>query len=194
VAIFATETEAAGAMLAPLSEHFRKSFACISYAPVAVVSAGYRREAVGRALDGFGFLAPRAEGLRVLGCVWNSTLFPGRAPEGHVLLTSFAGGAINPEMCTWSKDRIAAAVHEDLARVLNIRENPVLRHVHIYERAIPQYNLGHGEILAKLKEACDATPGLYLAGNYLEGPAMGACVERAFRVADAVEKYLNAGD
>ncbi len=78
------------------------------------------------------FLVPRAEGLRVLGCVWNSTLFPGRAPEGHVLLTSFAGGALNPEMCAWSEERIASAVHEDLARVLNINAKPVARHVHIY--------------------------------------------------------------
>src|ERR1039457_4213081 len=108
---------------------------------------GFRRESVGRMLDGFGFLVPRAEGLRVLGCVWNSSLFPGRAPEGHVLLTSFAGGAMNPEMCTWGEERIASAVHEDLERVLNINEEPIARHVHVYQRAIPQYNLGHGRIL-----------------------------------------------
>jgi len=192
--ICATETAAAGAMLAQSSQQFPTSFGRISYAPVAVVSAGYRREAVGRALDGFGFLVPRAEGLRVLGCVWNSTLFPGRAPEGRVLLTSFAGGAMNPEMCAWSEERIASAVHQDLTRVLNISEQPVARHVHIYQRAIPQYNLGHEMILAELKSACDATPGLFIAGNYLEGPAMGACVERAFRVADDVEKYLNGAD
>jgi len=192
--ICATETAPAGVMLAPLSQQFPQSLARIPYAPVAVVSAGYKRDAIGRALDGFGFLVPRAERLRVLGCVWNSTLFPGRAREGHVLLTSFAGGALNPEMCTWSEERIATAVHEDLARVLNINEQPVGRHVHIYRCAIPQYNLGHGLVLAELKLACDATPGLYLAGNYLEGPAMGACVQRSFRVVDEVEKYLNAGD
>jgi protoporphyrinogen/coproporphyrinogen III oxidase len=191
--ICATETAPAGAMLAPSSEQFRKSLARIPYAPIAVVSAGYRREAVGRALDGFGFLVPRAEGLRVLGCVWNSSLFPGRAPEGHVLLTSFAGGALNPELCSWNEDRIASAVHEDISRVLNIREAPTTQHVHVYTRAIPQYNLGHALILAELRWTCDATPGLYLAGNYLEGPSMGACVERAFRVVDEVENYLNGG-
>jgi oxygen-dependent protoporphyrinogen oxidase len=192
--ICASETASAAAMLAPSSEQFAKSLARISYAPVAVVSTGYKRESVGRALDGFGFLVPRAEGLSVLGCVWNSTLFPGRAPDAHVLVTSFAGGALNPELCTWSEEQIASAVHEDLVRVLNINAQPVARHVRIYQRAIPQYNLGHGLILAELKWTCDATPGLYLAGNYLDGPAMGACVERAFRVAEEVEKYLNGGD
>jgi oxygen-dependent protoporphyrinogen oxidase len=191
--ICATETAPAGAMLAPSSEQFGRSFARIPYAPIAVVSAGYRREAVGRALDGFGFLVPRKEGLCVLGCVWNSALFSGRAPDGHVLLTSFAGGALNPEMCTWSEERIAAAVHEDLSRVLNISEAPAVMSVQIYQRAIPQYNLGHGRILAELRWTCDATPGLYLAGNYLEGPSMGACVERSFKVVDEVENYLNAG-
>jgi protoporphyrinogen/coproporphyrinogen III oxidase len=189
--ICATETAPAGAMLAPSSEQFTKSLARIPYAPIAVVSAGYRREAIGRALDGFGFLVPRAEGLRVLGCVWNSALFPGRAPEGQVLLTSFAGGALNPEMCSWSEGRIASAVHEDISRVLNISEQPVVQSVRVYQRAIPQYNLGHFRIMTELKWTCDATPGIYLAGNYLEGPSMGACVERSFRVVDEVERYLN---
>jgi oxygen-dependent protoporphyrinogen oxidase len=192
--ICATETAPAGAMLAPSSEQFTKSLARIPYAPIAVVSAGFRHEAVGRALDGFGFLVPRTEGLRVLGCVWNSALFPARAPEGHVLLTSFAGGALNPELCSWNEEQIASAVHEDLAHVLNISEAPVVQSVHIYQRAIPQYNLGHEQIVAELKRTCDAVPGLYLAGNYLEGPSMGACVERAFRVVDEVENYLNGGD
>jgi protoporphyrinogen/coproporphyrinogen III oxidase len=191
--ICATETGPAGAMLAPSSEQFTKSLARIPYAPIAVVSVGYRREAVGHALNGFGFLVPRKEGLRVLGCVWNSALFPGRAPEGDVLLTSFAGGALNPELCSWSEDRIAATVHEDISRVLNIKEQPVVRSVHVYQRAIPQYNLGHFRIMTELKWTCDATPGLYLAGNYLEGPSMGACVERSFRVADDVETYLSGG-
>jgi oxygen-dependent protoporphyrinogen oxidase len=189
--ICATESAPAGAMLGPSSEQFTKSLARIPYAPIAVVSAGYRRDAVGRALDGFGFLVPRKEGLSVLGCVWNSALFPGRAPEGHVLLTSFAGGALNPELCSWNEDRISAAIHEDISRVLNITEQPVVRSVHVYQRAIPQYNLGHFRIMTELKWTCDATPGLYLAGNYLEGPSMGACVERSFRVVDEVENYLD---
>jgi oxygen-dependent protoporphyrinogen oxidase len=189
--ICATETAPAGAMLAPSSEQFTKSLARIPYAPIAVVSAGYRRDAVGRALDGFGFLVPRKEGLRVLGCVWNSALFPGRAPEGHVLLTSFAAGALNPELCSWNEERISAAIHEDISRVLNITAQPVVQSVHVYQRAIPQYNLGHFRIMTELQWTCDATPGLYLTGNYLEGPSMGACVERSFRVVDSIENYLN---
>ncbi len=191
--ICATETAPAGSMLAPSSEQFARSLARFPYAPVAVVSAGYRREAIGRALDGFGFLVPRSEGLRVLGCVWNSALFPNRAPQDHVLVTSFAGGALNPELCTWNEEQVSSAVHEDLVRVLNISEKPVVQSVHIHQRAIPQYNLGHGRILAELNWTCDATSGLYLAGNYLEGPSMGACVERAFRVVDEAEKYLSGG-
>ena len=70
----------------------------IEYVPVAVVSVGYPRSAVGHSLEGFGFLVPRSSGLRILGTVWNSSLFSNRAPEGHVLVTSFVGGALDPQI------------------------------------------------------------------------------------------------
>lgn len=187
--VVATET-AVGGILSPVSPQFPALMEKIPYAAVAVVAGGYRREAIGRSLDGFGFLVPRKEGLRVLGTVWNSSLFPGRAPEGHVVLTSFAGGATDPEICTWSENRIADTIHGELARVLEIREAPVARHLQIYARALPQYNLGHGPIVAALEGLCEATPGLFLAGNYLEGPSLGACVERAFQIAEKVETHL----
>lgn len=109
-------------------------------------------------------------------------------------MTSFAGGATNPELCSWSEERIAATIHEELARVLDIREAPIARHVQIHPRAIPQYNLGHGRAMEAIRRMCDETPGLYVAGNYLEGPSMGACVGRAFRIAGEIAKGQSAGD
>jgi oxygen-dependent protoporphyrinogen oxidase len=188
--VCAADPASAGPILAPASLQFAKSLGKISYAPVAVVSAGYRREAIGRALDGFGLLVPRKEGMHVLGCVWNSSLFPGRAPEGHVLLTSFAGGATDPELCAWSEDRVASTIQDEIARVLEIRDAPVTRHVKVYARALPQYNLGHQGVMTELEWACNATPGVFLVGNYLEGPSLGACVARSFRVADEVKEYV----
>jgi oxygen-dependent protoporphyrinogen oxidase len=188
--VCAADPASAGPMLAPASLQFEKSLAKIPYASVAVVSLGYRREAIGRALDGFGFLVPRKEGLRLLGCVWNSSLFAGRAPEGHVLLTCFAGGATDPELCTWSEERIANVIHEELAGVLGIREAPSARHLNIYPRALPQYNLAHFGRMTELKWTCDATGGIFLVGNYLEGPSLGTCVSRSFRVADEVAEFF----
>jgi oxygen-dependent protoporphyrinogen oxidase len=191
--VVACDAGQAGRMLRAISPQFQEPLNAIPYAPVAVVALGYRREAIGRPLNGFGFLIPRKEGLRTLGTVWNTSLFPGRAPEGHVLLTSFAGGATDTEICGWSEDRIAATVHEELARALNIHESPVARHVQINPQAIPQYNLGHGQITESVNRLCDETPGLYLAGNYLEGPSTGACVARSFRIASEIENFLKSG-
>ena len=188
--VVATETPAAGQLLANLSPQFPVYFEQIEYAPVAVVAAGYRREQVAHAADGFGFLVARKEGLRALGCVWNSSLFPGRAPKGMLNFTSFAGGATDPELCEWSEGRIAETVCGEIAGVLGISGPPAKRLVWRHRRALPQYNLGHSKTIAALRQACSPFPGLFLAGNYLEGPAIGACVEQAFRIAEDVERYL----
>jgi oxygen-dependent protoporphyrinogen oxidase len=76
--------------------------------------------------------------------------------------------------------------------VLGIRPAPVAQHVARWDRALPQFNLGHGEIVQTLADLCAATPGLFLAGNYLAGPSIGACVEQANAVAEAVGRYCRA--
>jgi oxygen-dependent protoporphyrinogen oxidase len=158
----------------------------ITYAPVAVVSLGYRREQVRHSLNGFGFLAPRSSGIRTLGTVWNSSLFPERAPQVHVLLTSFVGGATDPSATDLSDDALSAMVHAELAPLLTISGEPVMQHVTLYTRAIPQYNLGHTERLQTIREAAKQLPGLWLTGNYWRGPAVGSCIEHALEVAEQV--------
>ena len=192
--VVATDTKAAGQLLAGVSGQFPAHFEQIEYAPVAVVAAGYRREQVGHPAEGFGFLVARKEGLRVLGCVWSSSLFPGRAPKGMVNFTCFGGGASDPELCEWSEERIAETVGREIAAVLKISGPPVTRLVQRRRRALPQYNLDHGRTVAALREACARCPGLFLTGNYFEGPAIGTCVEHAFRTADSVREYLASVD
>ena len=140
--------------------------------------------------DGFGFLVPRSEGLRVLGTVFNSALFAGRAPEGMVCFTSFAGGATDPKLCELSDEEITETICAEVARVLGITGKPVATNLHRHARALPQYNLGHSQIVKSLEALTAAMPGLFLAGNYLSGPSIGACVEQAFRTAEAVRVYL----
>ena len=188
--VVATPTDAASQLLTGLSDRFPSAFSRIEYAPVAVVSACYHREQIQRPPDGFGFLVPRSEGLRVLGTVFNSSLFAGRAPEGMASFTSFAGGATDPNFCEMTEEEIANIVGAEVARVLGITGAPVLTNVQRYARALPQYNLGHTEIVKSLEGLAAAMPGLFLAGNYLSGPSIGSCVEQANRTADAVRVYL----
>ena len=162
----------------------------IEYAAVAVISLGYMKQHVGHALDGFGFLVPRSSGLRILGTVWNSSLFPGRAPDDHALLTTFVGGATDPAAATLSPEELIGIVQHELASVLSINTPPRFCSATIWPHALPQYNLGHGERLASVKKSLARFPGLFLAGNYLRGPAIGACVEQALVVAEEVKGQL----
>src|SRR5208282_1998551 len=162
----------------------------VEYAPVAVVSLGYQTMDIGHDLNGFGFLIPRSAGLRTLGTVWNSSLFPERAPAGHALLTSFIGGATDPQAVSLSSQELAALVHSEIAPFLAIRRPPVFSNVEFYQRAIPQYNLGHADRIAALLALQEKHSNLWLVGNYLRGAAMGACVEQAQHVAAEVTKHL----
>jgi oxygen-dependent protoporphyrinogen oxidase len=165
-------------LAAPLKE--------IEYAPLAVVSLGYHKQDVEHSLEGFGFLIPRSEGLRTLGTVWNSSLFPGRAPQGSVLLTSFVGGATDPQAVALSPEALSAIVHREISPALSIRSAPTFSNVQVYERALPQYNIGHITRIGNLQRESSSLLNLKLVGNYLHGPAIGACIEHALAVADEI--------
>jgi protoporphyrinogen/coproporphyrinogen III oxidase len=188
--IIATPAGAAGKLLASVDESLTPLLASIEYTPISVVSLGYRKGAVNNALNGFGFLAPRSSGMRLLGCVWNTSLFPGRAPDDAVLLTSFVGGALDKAGCQLGPSELENLAHKELQRVFamtgGITEQPIISNVHTWQQAIPQYDLGHYRRTQILQQKMAALPGLALAGNYLEGPAVGAVVERARKVADYV--------
>ena len=184
--VLAVPTGVAGKLLGAMSGEFEKQFGGVEYAGVAVVSLGYRKKDVSHSLEGFGFLVPRSSGLNDLGTVWNSSLFPGRAPEGEALLTSFVGGATNPGALQQSESALAETIHKEITPLLGIRQEPVFSNVTIWPRALPQYNLGHTARLAALEQLRGKFPGLYFAGNYLNGPAIGTCVEQALKVADEI--------
>jgi protoporphyrinogen/coproporphyrinogen III oxidase len=188
--VIATPAYAAAHLLETFSSHLAQTLSGIAYAPVAVVASTYYRQQVGDPLEGFGFLVPRGEKVRTLGTVWNSSLFPDRAREGSVTITGFIGGATDPEIMQLHEENIAAIVAEENGRILGITGPPVQTAVWKYPRALPQYNLGHGHIVETIRDAERASPGLFFAGNYLEGPAVGKCVENGFHTAEAVQKYL----
>jgi len=190
--VLATPTDVTGKLLSGLDSSFETPLSSIDYAAVAVVSLGYRKKDVGHSLNGFGFLVPRSAGLRVLGSVWNSSLFPGRAPQGHALLTNFGGGTTDPAATKLKPEELASLVHREISPLLSIGSDPVFSNVTIWPRALPQYNLGHDGRLATVAKLSSRFPGLWLTGNYLRGPAIGSCVDQAFAVAEEVRKHLAA--
>ena len=190
--ILATPTNVTGDLLSGLDPSFESPLSSIEYASVAVVSLAYRKSDIGHSLNGFGFLVPRSAGLRVLGSVWNSSLFQGRAQEGHALLTSFIGGTTDLAAPKLQSQELVSLVHREISPLLSIQSQPVFSNVTIWPRALPQYNLGHADRLTAIAKTCARIPGLWLTGNYLQGPAIGSCVDQALAVAEEVRKHLAA--
>lgn len=190
--ILATPAYTASRLLGAVSGTLAQTLSGIAYAPVAVVAAEYYAQQIGKPVSGFGFLIPRSEKRRTLGTVWNSSLFAGRAPAGRVAMTSFAGGATDPEIVARPEEEIASIVHDENARVLDISGPPVSWVVWRHEKALPQYSLGHSHVVKAIRDAERALPGLFFAANYLEGPSLGKCVDVGNQTADAVQEYLRA--
>ena len=188
--VVATPAYVSAHLIESISAQLGHTLSGIAYAPVAVVAAGYYQQQVGEPMNGFGYLVPRSEKLHTLGTVWNSSLFPGRSPRGAVTLTSFTGGATNPEIAAEPEGQIAKIIQSENEHILKIIGSPVTSAVWKYPRALPQYNLGHGHVVEAIRDAERKLPGIFFAGNYLEGPSVGKCVENGFRTADAVQNYL----
>lgn len=158
--------EVADADLSPLRHTY--------YPPVSVMALGFRREDVRHPLDGFGMLVPGAEtDFDILGTLFSSTLFPDRAPEGHVLLTTLLGGARHPELALASEERREQVVRRDLRTLLGVTGTPALVHHICWSQAIPQYNVGYGTVKTLLAALEQRYPTLAFAGNYRSGVSVG---------------------
>ena len=188
--VLATPAYVASHIAAPLSARAAQTLSGIAYAPVVVVAAGYHSHQSAAALDGFGVLIPRSEKYRTLGIVWNSSLFPKRAPQGQMTITSILGGATDSAIIEKSDQEIIAIAEHEHSRILKIEGSPIISAIWKHPRALPQYNLGHAHAVREIREIERAVPGLYFAGNYLEGPSIGKCVEHGFQTAEAVHRGI----
>jgi oxygen-dependent protoporphyrinogen oxidase len=170
-----------------------KTLSSIPHPPVAVVALGFRREEVTHPLDGFGFLVPEVERKHVLGAIFSSTLFPGRAPDGHVLLTAFVGGVRNPDLANADLNTLTARILDDFRTLLGVRGEPTFRGFQLWPRAIPQYTLSHGRFREIMDDVERRNAGLALSGSYREGVALGEVLASADGAAARLAKHLGAG-
>lgn len=180
----------AAELLGPLAPSLKSDLDAIAYPPVASVALGFARDQVAHPLDGFGALLPGRLQRETLGVIFSSSLFPGRAPPGKVLLTGFIGGARNPSVGERAKTALAEGVLADLRPLLGLRGEPLLQHVTLWPHAIPQYELGHEERLARIDAALARLPRLAFCANWRGGVSLADCVVNAAQHAAALD---NAG-
>ncbi len=161
----------------------------IYYPPVASVVLGYRRADVAHPLDGFGMLIPKAEGFRILGTLFSSSLFPGRAPVGRVTLTSYVGGVRAPELALRPTDELVQMTAEDLRVLLGVTGQPTFRHCVLYPKAIPQYEVGYGRFKELMSQLEHTAPGLFFAGHYRDGISLGDSIVSAHHAAERIAEF-----
>ena len=180
----------ASAMVRELHAEAAAALATIDYAPIAIVASVYRRSDVAHSLAGFGFLVPKKELRSLLGCLFSSSMFDGRASSDTVLLTAFAGGRRNPEVAAMSDAGIAAVVHEELADLVGAMQRPLWQEVVRWPQAIPQYDLGHLQRLRGIDAAEAAFPGLRFSANYRGGVSVGDRIKCGHETAEQVDAVL----
>lgn len=169
-----------------LAERPFASLDSIDHPPVASLFLGYRRDQVAHPLDGFGVLAPEVERRSVLGILFSSSLFPGRAPEGHTALTVMVGGVRQPEIARLPADKLLAEVQDDLRELLGVNGPPVFQRHSFWPRAIPQYNLGYETHLETMAKAERSYPQLYVGGQARDGISLPACLAAGEKLASRV--------
>jgi oxygen-dependent protoporphyrinogen oxidase len=165
-------------------------FGEIRYPPVASLVLGFRREDVTHPCEGFGMLIPRIEGFKILGTIFSSSLFPNRAPAGHLTLTNYLGGERNPELAGKPVEELVEITCADLRVLLGVKGKPTFQHSVYWPKAIPQYNLGYGRFRALMTEIETRAPGLFFAGHYRDGISLGDSIVSGTNAADRVEALL----
>ena len=166
----------AASLLADVDPRLADKLRAIKYASTATINFGYRRTAIKHPLNGFGFVVPIIEKRSLIACTFSSVKFAGRAPDDHVLLRAFAGGALQPEIFALDEATMATRVEADLRELLGISEEPLFVEVAKWERSMPQYEVGHLDRMNEIDSLVAKLPGLALAGNSYRGAGIPDCI------------------
>jgi oxygen-dependent protoporphyrinogen oxidase len=187
--VLAGPSSDAASLLKPYDPTLSALLAGIATAPLVVVCLGYDEGAVARdrgALDGFGFLVPRNQGIRILGALWETSIYPHRAPEGKALIRVMIGGARDPHVVDLDDAELLRIVRSELTSTMGLHVGPEFVRIIRRRRGIPQYTVGHLARLDRIDTCLDAHPGLYLAGNSYRGVSINSCVAEAGPIAERV--------
>jgi len=187
--ILATPAYVSGALIKDFATELAAELTAIEYVSTATVTLAFPESDLPKPLDGYGYVIPRREGRKALACTWTSTKFPHRAPEGFALIRVFVGRAGQEQQITWDNAALLEIAREELELTIGITAEPMLTRIFQWEKAMPQYNLGHPERLERIEAALQTIPGLGLAGNGYQGIGIPDCIRSGEL---AVERVLES--
>jgi oxygen-dependent protoporphyrinogen oxidase len=188
--ILATPAYTSGQLLAALDPQLGFILQSILYVSTATISLAYRLADVPRDLDGYGYVIPRREGRKALACTWTSTKFPHRAPDGYALLRVFVGRA--GQEFPWDEQELLGLAKQELQLTLGVTADPLVSRVFRWDKAMPQYNLGHPERLKRIDAALEHHPDLALAGNGYRGIGIPDCIHSGELAVERILSFIHS--
>ena len=191
--VLAVPAYAAAEILGDLDPSLRTALSAIPYSPISVVALGYEKATLENPLDGFGFLVPRGEKRQILGALWDSSVFPNRAPEGKALIRAMVGGVRAPALAALPPEELFGLVRSELTVTMGVMADPILSRSFFHEKGIPQYLVGHGKVLGRIEERLAAHPGIHLNSNAYRGIALNDCVLQSRLTAERIVREHHTG-
>lgn len=189
--VISTPSFVAARLIKNFDAELSERLAGVYHPPIAVVFTAFKKENIKSDLDGFGFLIPKIERRKILGSLWNSAIFAGRAPENFYLLTTFIGGARNAELAEKSEDVLMEIALEELNSILGLSGAPVFAKVKKWEKAIPQYNIGYEKIIESIEDFKRQNAGIFYCSNFYRGISVSDCIKNSRSAAEEVLDFLN---
>ncbi|WP_456420039.1 protoporphyrinogen oxidase [Thermovibrio sp.] len=186
--VMATPSYAASEILKEVDRELSDLLSRIEYSPISVVALGFTKEGLGHDLDGFGFLVPKEEGREILGALWDSSVFPNRAPQGKALIRVMIGGARQPGLALKSPKELVRIAVKELIEIMKIRRAPEYIRVFRHERGIPHYTLGHAERVERIFKRGRELGNLYFCNNAYTGVGVNDCTKAAQETAEEILK------
>ena len=162
----------------------------VPYASTATVAFGYRRDQVAHPLRGTGFVVPRIEHKALLAATWVTSKWPGRAPDGHVLIRGFLGGGRDPQRLERSDAELMETARDELAELLGIAGAPLLTRLYRWARQSPQYEVGHQQRLASIEARLSALPGVFVTGSGFRAIGIPDCIADGREVAARAAEFV----
>ncbi len=186
--VLSTAPRTSASLLRSIDAESARDLESIPSAGLNVIGLGFQRDAFRGTPDGYGFLASPGPGddLNILGALFESNLFPDRAPEGHVLVRVMMGGAERPDLVTRRDDELVALAMKALDRMVGLHRGPERTWIIRQEDAIPQYQVGHRALIGRIAKRLDTAPGLHLTGNGFRGVSVGNLLEDAEKTAERI--------
>lgn len=192
--VLTTPAYASSMILNEFDKDLSQIISNIPYPPLTVVALGYKNSDIKNVnLNGFGFLVPAKEKRRILGTLFDTSIFSNRAPQGYSLLRTMIGGARYPHLALLDDEKIINLTIEELADILGIEAEPHMVRLYRWEKAIPQYNIGHYKILEGIEQALSRHKGLYLSGNAYKGVAVNDCITNSLALSERITQEYNNG-